>query len=91
MNEMPAAYEVRMVVNTSLRPAMAQRVRKAIETAGGIVERIEHRPAGDDDMEYLVSLVIGDPGRLSPIVRSVERLRGAGVAAVSEPKPLANS
>ncbi len=78
-------YDVNIVVIATAGARVEERVRRAIQKAGGFVEIYATHVTDDASEEHRVRFRVNGTEALSTVVRAVERVRGAGVAAVSEP------
>jgi hypothetical protein len=82
------AYLVKLVVYMDDDPALEERIKGQISKTGGAVRQSESTSTSAGVKEQYLTFVIDETVLLPRIVRAVERLKGVGVMAVTEPREL---
>jgi hypothetical protein len=79
-------YRACITVQTRRDPTIDQSIRSSVERSGGVVEFITSTWETQASQELVISVLMENPRRLSPLVHSVEGTRGVAVEEVGKPR-----
>lgn len=77
-------YRACITVQTRKDPLIGRSLRASVERSGGVVEFITSTWETRASQELVISVLLENPRRLSPLLHSVEGTRGVAVEEVGE-------